>query len=75
MDSRYNLLLTIMGCVAEDLADLPMDLRLAAAATTHWLNHAVVPEPRPWHLYALLLGFVYGNLTASISAGSATSFV
>uniref|UniRef100_A0A8C4QXN9 Asteroid domain-containing protein n=1 Tax=Eptatretus burgeri TaxID=7764 RepID=A0A8C4QXN9_EPTBU len=69
VDSRYNLFLTLMGCFAEDLADLPMDLQLAAAATKHWLNHAVAPKPRPWHLHALLLGFVYGNLTASISAG------
>uniref|UniRef100_UPI00358F0B4E single-strand DNA endonuclease ASTE1 isoform X1 n=2 Tax=Myxine glutinosa TaxID=7769 RepID=UPI00358F0B4E len=69
VDSRYHLLLTIMGCSAEDLADVPTDLQLPIAATRHWLIHAVAPKPRPLHLHALLLGFVYGKLTASISAG------
>ncbi|TRY56933.1 hypothetical protein DNTS_020349 [Danionella cerebrum] len=61
---RLQVLLDTLGVSSEDVEVIPHDLRLQMLVTRYWLTHA---EPRPCqtHLWALLLGMVYGMSSSS----------
>ncbi|XP_034561416.1 protein asteroid homolog 1 isoform X2 [Notolabrus celidotus] len=67
---RIAVLLEILGTKESALAPLPLHLRLAVAVTGFWLREAK-PTPSQPQLQALVLGFVYGELSLNNQPGAA----
>lgn len=67
---RLCVLLEVLGIKEADLAPVPVHLRLVVAVTGFWLREAR-PTPSQVHLQALVLGFVYGELSWMTQTGAA----
>lgn len=69
MAVRLRVFLEILGIKESDLAPVPVHLRLAVAVTGFWLREAR-PTPSQFHVQALVLGMVYGELSWKDQTGA-----
>lgn len=69
MAVRLCVLLEVLGIKESDLAPVPVQLRLAIAVTGFWLREAT-PTPSQFHVQALVLGMVYGELSWKDQTGA-----
>ncbi|XP_057683288.1 uncharacterized protein aste1b isoform X2 [Corythoichthys intestinalis] len=65
---RCKAIFEVLGVNRDALAHVPANIQLAVAVTSFWLQEAK-PKPSHYHLQALVLGMVYGELLLMEESG------